>query len=199
MVECWHPDPAMRPSFLDIMVRISAIGSSPTKASALDDAPSPGERGSEMSLSSDHSWGANALAPATDADVAVACTDVADAASLWEMAPQAMCEAMLRHNQLLRRLLSDHHGYESTCLPLQQQDQDEGSFCFVFADPADALQWYEYLGSLHQCVAGRLSPLTPWNAFAPTYQVRGSAAADRLHSLAAAAGLGSSAARRTHR
>jgi hypothetical protein len=142
MVECWHRDPAMRPSFHDIMSRVSAIGPKP------DTSPlhRPRSSNSASPLSSDHSWGLDSLAaPATDVEMTVAFSDIADAASLWEWDPPAMREAMLCHNELLRRLLKAHHGYESSFAREREQkylENGEGYFCMAFEDPADAVRWH---------------------------------------------------------
>jgi hypothetical protein len=142
MVECWHRDPPMRPSFHDIMGRVSAIGPKPDDA-AVQRLHRRGSS-SETSLSSDHySWGLDSLAaPATDVAVTVAFSDVADTAGLWESNPQAMREAMLCYNELLRGLLAAHHGYEATFAQEPHLDSGEGYFCMAFTDPACALRWY---------------------------------------------------------
>jgi hypothetical protein len=144
MVECWDRDPAMRPSFHEVMTRIAAI-SPKTDAAVPLQRPSSSSGSSESSLSSSRSWGLDSLAaPATDVDVTVAFSDVADAAGPWEANPRDMRGAMEHHNQLLRKLLATHHGYESRFMQQQQQqlDNGEGYFCMVFADPTDALQWH---------------------------------------------------------
>jgi serine/threonine protein kinase len=149
MVECWHQDPAMRPSFHDVMTRVSAIGPKPDDATAPFQRPRNGgssSPSSEASLSSGHYlWGDydSLAAPATDVDVTVAFSDVADTASLWESNPQAMRSAMEHHNKLLRELLAAHHGYESRFMQQQHHlDNGEGYFCMVFAEPTNALQWH---------------------------------------------------------
>jgi hypothetical protein len=146
MVECWDRDPAMRPSFHEVMTRIAAISPKTDDAAVPLQLPSIS---SEPSLSSSHySWGLDSLAaPATDVNVTVAFSDVADAACPWESNPRDMRGAMEHHNQLLRKLLAAHHGYESRFMQQQQQQQQhldngEGYFCMVFADPTNALQWH---------------------------------------------------------
>jgi serine/threonine protein kinase len=149
MVECWDRDPAMRPSFHEVMTRIAAI------SPKTDDAPVPLQRpsSSEPSLSSSGSWGPDSLAaPPTDIDVTVAFSDVANAAGPWESKPRDMRVAMEHHNQLLRKLLAIHHGYESRFTQQQQHlDNGEGYFCMVFADPTNALQWHKPLRPFGHC------------------------------------------------
>jgi hypothetical protein len=141
MVECWDRDPAMRPSFHEVMTRIAAI--SPKTDDAAVPLQRPSSSSSEPSLSSSRSWGLDSLAaPRTDVDVTVAFSDVADAAGPWESNPRDMRGAMEHHNQLLRKLLATHHGYESRFMQQQRLDNGEGYFCMVFADPTNALQWH---------------------------------------------------------
>lgn len=44
--------------------------------------------------------------------MAIVFSDIARAASLWEFNPEAMRDATLLHNELLRHLLKKHLGYE---------------------------------------------------------------------------------------
>jgi hypothetical protein len=73
-----------------------------------------------------------------DGEMAIVFTDVTRAASLWECNPGAMRDATLVHNEMLRRQLKKHHGYEVIFL---RKSSGEGSFCMAFADPVDALEW----------------------------------------------------------
>ncbi len=62
-----------------------------------------------------------------------------------------MREAVTLHNDLLRRLLRQHRGYESVFL--RGNAAGEGYFCLVFSRPVDALRWFVFLStfSLRVC------------------------------------------------
>lgn len=70
--------------------------------------------------------------------VAIVYTDITSAASLWEHNAEAMKDATLLHNQLLRSLLSKHHGYE-VCT--RERVVGEGSFCFIFQEAISAVEF----------------------------------------------------------
>jgi class 3 adenylate cyclase len=62
--------------------------------------------------------------------VTLVLTDVQGSTSLWERAPELMREALRVHDDVLRRLLATHRGYEV---------RTEGdAFVCAFADPVDA-------------------------------------------------------------
>jgi class 3 adenylate cyclase/tRNA A-37 threonylcarbamoyl transferase component Bud32 len=189
MAECWHSDPSVRPSFLEVMSRLSAMsedmtghdinhssmttsGSSSStymgqgsasfyntaKHSASAGSTASSTSSSHMSSRSGGSAKAAAAAvggrhgqrgvgqppaPAVDGPLTVVFTDVAQAAQLWEAEPQAMREAVAMHNELLRRLIKQHRGYESVFLHRHNTGAagGEGYFCVVFGRPLDALRW----------------------------------------------------------
>jgi hypothetical protein len=178
MTQCWHQDATLRPSFLEVMSRLSALSTD------LGNDNSTTSSGSSSSMSSSFTGGAgyfthatttttgstassssslassnrsaghaagdplssgNQPAPPTDDPLTVVFTDVAHADRLWETEPHAMREAVTLHNDLLRRLLRQHRGYESVFL--RGNAAGEGYFCFVFSRPVDALRWFVFLST----------------------------------------------------
>ncbi len=72
-------------------------------------------------------------------EVSVVFSDITRAASLWEFNPQAMKDATLIHNALIRALLKKHEGYE---VPFaRDRNSGEGSFCMIFQHTVNALEW----------------------------------------------------------
>lgn len=66
-------------------------------------------------------------------DVAFVMTDIEGSTALWERAPEAMGEAVLIHNALVRAHLATHGGYEI---------KSEGdAFALAFPEPVAALRW----------------------------------------------------------
>ncbi len=66
-------------------------------------------------------------------------SDITCAASLWEFNPQAMKEATLLHNSLLRTLIKKHQGYEVHFI--REEYSGEGSICMTFQHTNNALEW----------------------------------------------------------
>ena len=86
--------------------------------------------------------------PAPGGCIALAFTDVEGSSSLWDADAPAMREGIRLHNELLRRLLAKHQGYEV---------KTEGdAFMVAFVSPADALAW------CLECQCGLLA--APWPA-----------------------------------
>ncbi|ELR22246.1 protein kinase domain containing protein [Acanthamoeba castellanii str. Neff] len=150
ITNCWHTDPSVRPTFLEVMTRLSGmVGDATGGASASFTSTSskggksiygsswsvPGSstnstnsRGSKSSQSSNSSQsGVEGAAAATDmrppeGDITIVFTDISRAASLWEFNPIAMRDATVLHNGTLRGLLKRHRGYEEvTRTSLQKQ------------------------------------------------------------------------------
>lgn len=74
-----------------------------------------------------------------EGEMAIVFSDITRAASLWEFNPEAMRDATLLHNDLLRSLLKKHRGYE--VILLRDRNSGEGSFCLAFQSALDALAW----------------------------------------------------------
>jgi class 3 adenylate cyclase len=173
LTSCWHSDRTLRPTFLEIMTRLSgmhgvdssALVTSSTHSHELSarcddgghDHGSSWTLPSAMSVRSDNS-SEDSLAPfpsgarakragsslPPEGEVAIVCSDISRAASLWEFDAEAMRDATLLHNDILRAALKRHHGYESAALASSFSrggDGGEGSFCMVFQQVADALNW----------------------------------------------------------
>jgi class 3 adenylate cyclase len=138
MRNCWHRDPIIRPTFLEIMTRLSSLTGGETgtatntsKSSSSSGSSTPGTT-SMTQMNTNGSWslpthsvsGSNSGSSASSVDqktgavkppdgaMAIVFTDVTRAASLWEFDSEAMLRAMVLHNELLRALLVKHHGYE---------------------------------------------------------------------------------------
>jgi hypothetical protein len=188
MKSCWHSDPSIRPTFLEIVTRLSSMtgemssssqgGSSSSTASAYNvkGAQRSNSSNSLLSTSSkrsrtrkhravskagssnassanssvynypmvmmratDSAGGTALRAPAPMGEMAIVFSDITSAASLWEFNADAMKDATLAHNQLLRSLLAKHRGYEVRSA--KERNSGEGSFCLVFQEASDAIEW----------------------------------------------------------
>ncbi|ELR13232.1 serine/threonine protein kinase, putative [Acanthamoeba castellanii str. Neff] len=128
---CWHHDPTIRPSFLEVMTRLSALGgeggtSSLTRTSTSSSSgggggvdrfgswtmPSGGSA-SNTSTGSSSSDGRGSAASAggggaaggvraPEGEMAIVFSDITRAASLWEFNAEAMRDATLLHNDTMR-------------------------------------------------------------------------------------------------
>jgi hypothetical protein len=159
---CWHQDPTVRPTFLEIMTRLSTLNgdssvsgmsmtSKTSTSSSSDDLFGPSQRtsnasGSTSSGSSDGrsadregAMAGEAGTRAPEGEVAIVFSDITRAASLWEFNPSAMRDATLMHNQVLRGALRRYRGYEVAFL--RDRNSGEGSFCMAFQQVTDALAW----------------------------------------------------------
>ncbi|ELR20409.1 serine/threonine protein kinase, putative [Acanthamoeba castellanii str. Neff] len=123
MRNAWHADPAIRPSFLEVMTRLSAMGDNGGWLSSVT---------SSSSMSShDRSGASSSDSVSNPKDFGAASWDGFDAA--------VMRDATLLHNGLLRDLLKNHHGYE--VIFIRDRTSGEGSFCMAFASMLDAVEW----------------------------------------------------------
>jgi hypothetical protein len=166
---CWHQDPTIRPTFLEIMTRLSTLNgdssagglsmtsrtSTSSSGHTEDDLFGPkhqqtssqGQSSSDGGSSSDgRQSGERAGAVvgaaglrAPEGEVTIVFSDITRAASLWEFDPAAMRDATLLHNDVLRSALRRHRGYEVAFL--RDRNSGEGSFCMAFQHPSDALAW----------------------------------------------------------
>jgi class 3 adenylate cyclase len=170
MTSCWHADPSIRPTFLEVMTRLSSIsgealgGSSLTRTSTSSSShnisaglnsgslsypsisaatSSSGGRGDSSSSGSRSGVAAVAAAGGPikppEGEVVIVFSDVTRAASLWEFNAEAMRDATLLHNELVRRMVKKHGGYEVVFL--RDRNSGEGSFCLAFSDIGAALDW----------------------------------------------------------
>jgi hypothetical protein len=71
-------------------------------------------------------------------EVAIVFTDVVRAGALWDFNAEAMKDATLLHNDVLRGLLRRHQGYEVVSAA---REGAEGSLCVAFQDAGGALEW----------------------------------------------------------
>jgi class 3 adenylate cyclase len=164
MTNCWNADPTIRPSFLEVMTRLSSMAGDATGLSSFTSTSSKGgghgsvfgswspstthsnSLGTTDSRSSDSSADADAAAAAAalevrppEGELTIVFTDISRAASLWEFDPMAMRDATVLHNAALRGLLKHHRGYEVVFI--RDRNSGEGSFCMAFQHAADALAW----------------------------------------------------------
>jgi hypothetical protein len=159
ITSCWHSDPVIRPTFLEIMTRLSAMpgdSSSRLGSSSLhSSSSSESYKSAALSLadndggssSSSGSRGSAHMAAVTaptavrppEGEVAIVFTDITRAASLWVHDAAAMRDATIVHNATLRAALARHRGYEA--LFLRDRNSGAGSFCMAFSRAADALAW----------------------------------------------------------
>lgn len=186
MKSCWHADPSIRPTFLEIVTRLGAMtgemssSSQGATSSSHSSAYHPHSQGSSSKLktrkgrsaskassitggSSNSSaasslfggYGTNTammnvvgassggqpfrIPPPMGDQISIVFSDITSAASLWEHNPEAMKDATLTHNQLLRSLLVRHRGYEVRST--KERNTGEGSFCMVFQEASDAIEW----------------------------------------------------------
>jgi hypothetical protein len=157
MRSCWDKDPAVRPTFLEILTRLGNMaGEAPSGSSSRSTEVSQkfrtvGRRhGRTNSFSAAGSFynynkqfttgditAVQVLPPM--GEVTIVFTDITSAASLWEFDAEAMKDATLTHNQTLRDLLDKYRGYEVRSI--KDRNAGEGSFCMAFQDPSDALEW----------------------------------------------------------
>ncbi len=72
--------------------------------------------------------------------MAIVFTDIVRALALWDFNPEAMKDATLMHNDLIRNLVREHNGYEVACL-LRDGNSGEGSFCITFQEVSKAVEW----------------------------------------------------------
>lgn len=156
MTTCWHPDPTIRPTFLEIMTRLSSMSGectggsySSSSSSIFGDVKihhlskmgsSPSTRSSSSDGSFSDSTGRVAVRThAPEGEVTIVFSDITRAASLWEFNAEATRDATLIHNKALRAALRNHRGYE--VIFIRDRNSGEGSFCMAFQSAGDALAW----------------------------------------------------------
>ncbi len=158
MTSCWHKDCTIRPTFLELLTRLSSLAGETSHTSSISKA-STGSSGSGNTSSNHrrHSWATTSSGGSSTTnihesgvktvgggrppagEITIVFTDITRAASLWEFNPVAMRDATLMHNETLRALLKKHGGYE--VMSLKDRNSGEGSFCMAFQKTLDALQW----------------------------------------------------------
>lgn len=123
MCSSWDHDPTVRPTFLELMTRLgsmtgegvlSSIGSSSSSSyqSSYLHSMSSTHSGSTKSDSAGSASSAHGAVHAPEGEVTIVFTDIIRAASLWEFNPDAMRDATILHNELLRSILKKYGGYE---------------------------------------------------------------------------------------
>jgi hypothetical protein len=164
VADCWHVDPTIRPTFLEIMNRLvtmsgssltqsghsSSVSSSSASSHKMGSASSWSLPSKSYSSSSGHSSGASnsggkvarldGTEHAPRGELAIVFSDITCSATLWEFDPIAMRDATILHNDIARDLLKKHAGYEVISFS-KDRNSGEGSFCMAFQNVANALEW----------------------------------------------------------
>ncbi|QTF49773.1 putative serine/threonine-protein kinase/receptor [Acanthamoeba polyphaga mimivirus] len=151
--QCWHSDTIIRPTFLEIMTRLSNIlgdssnmtsGTSSSSLSSggigksITDSKSSNSRSSvESSNTSNTFRGIDRHNSHPTGEVTVAFIDIISASKLWEYDPDGMCESTKMYNEIIRRVTKKYGGYESFIS--KDRNSGEGSFCLVFSDAIQAI------------------------------------------------------------
>jgi hypothetical protein len=184
MRNAWDSDPSVRPKFLEIMTRMDAMAernSSTTGQGSWTTSSGTGGHasvlGSHVSTNSDssrssdkgHRAGQGARAPV--GEVTIVFSDIVRAMALWEHNPEAMKDATLAHNSLLRSSLLQFGGYEVSFFKFtllspsllivrwriwltlfgafdnRDGNNGEGSMCSAFQTADNALEWCMHVQS----------------------------------------------------
>jgi len=154
MQNCWAHDPIDRPDFGEIISRlqINAHGSKTSSSSGSGlfwtVSSSSSGTGESSSDSSSHTHTNSEKAatkmdvlhgpPPPEGDMVLVFSDIHKASVLWEFCPDAMKDATLMHNELLRKTLKEFKGYE---VALMKDGGGEGSFCMAFQKVTKAMKW----------------------------------------------------------
>ncbi|AVL94173.1 putative serine/threonine protein kinase receptor [Megavirus vitis] len=163
MTNCWHIDPVIRPTFLEIMTRLSnMIGDSTNITNTSSSSSQSSDYGVRMtryqsgknlngsnqsSFNTKYSEGSmNVVTNAKISthpvgEVAVVFTDIVSADMLWDFDAESMRDAMVMHNDLIRKIIKLYNGYES--YTVNRQSNGEGSFCLIFNTVDDAVKCCE--------------------------------------------------------
>jgi len=151
MENCWSHDPTTRPDFGEVISRLQIHAHGSRSASSMSgsglfwglssssgtgessnssDNAQKGEEGTKMKVLEGP--------PPPEGEMTLAFSDIHKASVLWEFCPEAMKDATLMHNKLLRDALKEFKGYEVT---LMKDGGGEGSFCMAFQKAHNALKW----------------------------------------------------------
>lgn len=160
MTSCWHSDPAMRPTFLEAMTRLSGLSQhdDDSAASPLDlissrivySSCNSSDTYHSSSADSHHSgsmYSAITSLPRNGDEITIVISDISRAGTLWEHDANAMRDATLMHNNILRAMMTQHGGYEvvgknkSSSTRRNSLAGSQGSFCVAFDEVTNALNW----------------------------------------------------------
>ncbi|AVL95162.1 putative serine/threonine protein kinase receptor [Moumouvirus australiensis] len=153
MTSCWHIDPIIRPTFIEIMTRLSTIigdssiitSNTSSSINSSDNVKSGNSKSSHTTSSSTRSemelTNNKIHVPHPVGQIVVVFTDIISAAKLWEFDPNAMRDATILHNQTIREIVTKYSGYES--LSPKDRNSGEGSFCLIFTSIGDAIRCCE--------------------------------------------------------
>lgn len=153
---CWHSDPIIRPTFLEIMTRLTSMsddsgmftGTSSSSYSSNNNSyktkkifntgPSEVSSTSASEMSQKTIKFGNTTSHPTG-NVTTVFTDITSAAQLWEYNAFAMKDAVNIHNEIIRDLIVKYKGYES--IISRERNTGEGSFCVIFSDTNNAVEF----------------------------------------------------------
>eukprot|EP01087_Luapelamoeba_hula_P007745 TRINITY_DN1900_c1_g1_i1.p1 TRINITY_DN1900_c1_g1~~TRINITY_DN1900_c1_g1_i1.p1 ORF type:complete len:1690 (-),score=189.26 TRINITY_DN1900_c1_g1_i1:61-5130(-) len=155
---CWDKSVEVRPTFLEVVTRLKSMASSTssdgTSRRRGSDPDSLGmsmdEFGETNSLfSSDESSKGNVgqlttidrAVQAPAGEMVIVMTDIHRAGTLWEFDSNVMRDATILHNNVMRATIKETNGYEVKRQQQATAASGEGSFCVVFKDVIDAVQW----------------------------------------------------------
>ncbi|AGF85754.1 tyrosine kinase family protein [Moumouvirus goulette] len=152
---CWHTDHIIRPTFLEIMTRLSSMSNGSSTFSATSSSYSSSNNNHENKKVFDTGYSENSLTSTSDmsqkqihhdnlvthptGDVTVVFTDITSASQLWENYAIVMKDAVITHNEIIRDLIQKHKGYES--ITSLERNSGEGSFCVIFSTSNDAIEF----------------------------------------------------------
>ncbi|BCS82572.1 putative serine/threonine-protein kinase receptor [Cotonvirus japonicus] len=155
---CWHYDPAMRPTFLEIMTKLttmtddSSMFNTTTSSSGYSSNNSVRKMkqnfntGNSENISSSASFTSNKEINVIKTNIShptgnvtIVITDIISATQLWNFDATAMKEATLIYNKTIRDLVTKYQGYES--IISRETNTGEGSFCVVFSNADNAIEF----------------------------------------------------------
>nr|WIL03466.1 serine/threonine kinase [Cedratvirus plubellavi] len=136
MTAAWNADPVFRPTFLEIMTRVCSLFSDSSSTNLTGTTTS--SSGSEP-LSSKLESSLSKKYPHPTGEVTIVFADVSSAMQLWEHDPKAMKDATLLCNDLVRKKVKEHSGYES--FSSKDRTLGDGSFCLIFSHADDAVEF----------------------------------------------------------
>nr|WIL04199.1 serine/threonine-protein kinase/receptor [Cedratvirus lena] len=128
MTSSWSADPIIRPTFLEVMTRLSSLLSD-SSSTNITTTSSSGTENLSSKMDRSHPTG----------EVNIVFVDISSAMRLWEYDPKAMKDAVLLCNNLVREVAKEHSAYES--FSSKGRGMGDGSFCFVFNNPDDAVEF----------------------------------------------------------
>ncbi|AHA46230.1 serine/threonine protein kinase [Insectomime virus] len=129
MVNCWEKDPDTRPTFLEVLSRISGL-------SPLGSSTNRSNLSSTSSMDSERVTKNTGKYPEPDEYVSLALIDIVDAFTFWEEEPEKAREVFTKFNSVCRTSAEKYGAYESF---VQGMEKGEGCILFVFSSEKSAM------------------------------------------------------------